>query len=553
MTVWRWATGAVLVSAAVIWSCSGGGSGNVSVPIDPNDPRLDAGITPTIDAGTDIDAGTTDAGTTDGGTDGGPTTDGGTVWVPPPPVPFPSPAPADWAFYGPQNGGPHDVLGVSADQGGNIWVAGGEDGLFLLRAGATTFERFTMDDGLRPYGYMKDGSDPVGPKFLKVISVAGGPANTVFVGYEGRNRNLADDCEGNWDGPHPDPSIYKSGDADRVTVDASGKLTVVHYDIFSGPGVVGNEPAGREKLCHVVRIVWNAATNDLWFGGNHGYAWGDPNYAGNKTCNGQLGCSGLREHGHPAFNGVNAAGGCCDFVTGDYRGVAVDPATGDVWFGGINRTTKLHWGVVTGSTKASRFDTADFFTEARDTGTVTTPPRPLPPCPDAPCYLANRIDVWPDIMGEVRFDNSVQRLVEYDPTRAEQEPKDNVSAIAAMPDGSAYIGSGVLGLRRLGANGVLISDETSRLFAPTVGGLAYDKKDGSVWVGIKFAGGVNRLAPTGSSGDQRYSRNIFGSVLENMGIEDVQIDASGPTRKVLFGFRQNPKGPAGFVAVYSGN
>src|SRR5438105_12237360 len=230
MGFWRWSAGVVLVGAAVIWSCgkgtdsNQGSGGNVVSPPD-------AGNTPPPPPPPP-----------DGGTDGG--TDGGSafIFVPPPPVDFPSPAPAGWAFYGPQNGGPHDVFGVSADQGGNIWVAGGEDGLFLMRAGTTTFTRFTMDDGLRPYGYMPDGSDPFGPKFLKVISVAGGPANTVFVGYEGMPG-----CEGNWDGKNPDPSNYKSGDADRVTVDAAGKLSVVHYDIFSGPGVIGGEPRGREK------------------------------------------------------------------------------------------------------------------------------------------------------------------------------------------------------------------------------------------------------------------------------------------------------------------
>src|SRR4051812_3845722 len=195
-----------------------------------------------------------------------------------------------------------------------------------------------MADGLRPYGYLPDGSDPVGPKFLKVIAVTGGPAGTVFVGYEG-----LPDCEGAWDkeANRPGPNgpglayVYKSGDADRVALDPAGKLKVVHYDIFSGPGIVGAEPEGREKLCSVYRIVWNAATNDLWFGGNHGFAWGDPNFAGNPTCNGDTSCSGVVEHAHPAFNGTRADGSCCDFITEDYRGVAVDPATGDVWFGGV--------------------------------------------------------------------------------------------------------------------------------------------------------------------------------------------------------------------------
>src|SRR5438093_872932 len=83
------------------------------------------------------------------------------------------------------------------------------------RAGAARFERFTMADGLRPYGYMPDGSVPPGDKYLKVISVSGAWAGTVFAGYEGKPPGPgALGCEDNWDGPKPDPAIYKSGDAD---------------------------------------------------------------------------------------------------------------------------------------------------------------------------------------------------------------------------------------------------------------------------------------------------------------------------------------------------
>src|SRR5437870_1371317 len=67
-------------------------------------------------------------------------------------------------------------------------------------------------------------------------------------------------CEDEWDrlGDNhagTDPSIYKSGDADRVVLNGGG-INVAHYDIFSGPGIVSSEQAGREKLCSVYRIVW---------------------------------------------------------------------------------------------------------------------------------------------------------------------------------------------------------------------------------------------------------------------------------------------------------
>jgi len=126
---------------------------------------------------------------------------------------------------------------------GGLLVSVREEGLFLLRAGSSTFERFTMADGLRPYGYMADGSDPPGVwRHLEVISVAGGPAGTVFVGYEG-----LPGCAYAFETYNFDPAyryLWKSGDADRVTLNGAG-ITVAHYDISSGPGVVAAE---RQRL-----------------------------------------------------------------------------------------------------------------------------------------------------------------------------------------------------------------------------------------------------------------------------------------------------------------
>jgi hypothetical protein len=348
-------------------------------------------------------------------------------------------------------------------------------------------------------------------------------------------------CENNWDGKTPDASNYKSGDADRVTVDAAGKLSVVHYDIFSGPGLIGGEPRGREKLCTIFRIVWNPATNDVWFGGNHGFAWGDGTYAGNPKCNGQWACSGLAEHSHPAINGPSN-----QYLTGDYRGIAIDPVTNDVWFGGLIRTTRFHWGAFPNASGANRFYGAALYTEGFNDN--LNPPA-CPSSQTTPCYIHNRIDVWQDALGEGSFPPPQSRT------------DDLIFGIAAAGDSSVYIGSGYLGLRRLDAFGSLISDETARLASARrdasgnviggfVGALTKDPKDGSLWVGNRFAGGVDRLNAPG--GDQRFAINTFGGTLANMGIEDVQIDASGPTRKVLFGFRQSST-VAGFIAVYSGN
>src|SRR6266478_3740955 len=107
-------------------------------------------------------------------------------------------------------------------------------------------------------------------------------------------------CEGAWDtaANRPTPTnpglayMYKSGDADKVTLTPTG-IDVAHYDIFSGPGLVKNEPEGREKLCTILRIVYDGKGGNLWYGGNHGFAWGDPDHTASPTCNGAPACSGV--------------------------------------------------------------------------------------------------------------------------------------------------------------------------------------------------------------------------------------------------------------------
>ncbi|HEX9573322.1 MAG TPA: hypothetical protein VF994_04455 [Myxococcales bacterium] len=538
MKWWR-AAGAVAVGAAVVvWACGGAGSGDLGPGRDGGPPPTDGG---------DPDAGHPDAGPPDAGPDAGPPDagppdagppdagppDGG--FVPPPAIPFPT-VPG-WSFLGPQHGGPHDVFQVSADQGGNIWVAGGVDGLFLLRPGATKFERFTIADGLHPYGYLTGkqadarkvpAGTPADPSpslsATPVIAVEGGPPGVVFVGYQGKPG-----CEDNWDNAGRDPAIYKSGDADRVTLKPDGTLSVVHYDIFSGLDVVRDEPEGREKLCSIFRIVWNPSTNDLWFGGNHGFAWGNPNYAGDPTCDGQFACSGNIEHSHPAVNGANRV-----YLTGDYRGVAPDPVTGDVWFGGLNRTTRFHWNAFTGTT-VERFFGAQNLTEGYND--VLDPPK----CPSAagtPCYINNRIDLWPDAKEEGFFPGPLDRT------------DDVIFAMAAQGDGTVYVGSGYLGLKQLNANGTTAKDLTSSISSSSVGALALDPSDQSLWVGNRYGRGIDRLR---GAAKQAYALDVFGN-LANSGIEDIQFMGSGAARKVLVGFRQDTvHNVPGFVAIYSGN
>jgi len=456
-------------------------------------------------------------------------------------VVIPPPTTAGWEFFGVNEGGPSTVYGVTADEGGNIWVAGGEQGLFLLKPGATHFQQFTMADGLRPFGYLPDGTNVPEPHYLKVISVAGGPAGTVFVGYEGLPGTGNDHCENNWDGPSPNPSRYKSGDADKVTLLPDGTLNVVHYDIFSGPGVVRDEPQGREKLCSILRIAYDKRTQSVWFGGNHGFARGDALFEGNPACNGQLSCGGLIEHVHPALNAYVYSHPAEDrhtypnepskwrvrgaLLTDSYYGVAVDPS-GDAWFGGSDRSTRFRYISSSGDMSKPNYWRAQTLTEAKESAW-------------------NRFDIWTDAVGEPQV------------PRPEQRTQDNVSSIAVTSDGSVWVGSFARGLARMTREG-----EVQRRYAQElvdgkgyVSSVAADPLDDSVWAGAAWGMGISRVK---NNTIMHYNHTVFGLDLAMSRVSDIQVDTSGAKRRVLVAFMGYQRGEdkrwvAGTIGIFSGD
>jgi len=426
----------------------------------------------------------------------------------------------DWTFFGAAQGVPKRVLGVSADAGGNIWVAGGEEGLFVLQKGQTRLRRFTMADGLRPYGYMPDGSAPPGTKYLNVLSVAGGPPGVAFVGYRGKKpASGMPPCEDEWDsayhaGRTPDASIYKSGDADRVTLTGSG-IQVAHYDLSTGPHRVLDEPRGREKLCDILRIAYDSRTQSVWFGANHGFARGQADFTGYSCAPGTWdhGCAGVMEHVHPALNGWNAAGTEIEFLTDAYYGISV-AANGDVWFGGANRSTRFRYG-----TNGDDYWKAQSQTE--DGG-----------------YVSNRIDIWPDAVGEPNIPTQAQRV------------DDHVSGMAVMGDQSVWVGSFTRGLALLDASGHRLRVLTTELVdgEGRVSAVAADPRDGSVWAGASWGEGLSRVR-----GGQviLYGESVLPEAVHWLEVTDIQVDRSGGTRRMLIAFDGTPK-RHGVIGVYTG-
>ncbi|MDC0711248.1 DNRLRE domain-containing protein [Stigmatella sp. ncwal1] len=439
------------------------------------------------------------------------TVDGGTT---------PPPSGGDWTFYSAAQGVPRYVYGVSADAGGNLWVAGGEEGLFVLQKGQTQFRRFTMADGLRPYGYMLDGSAPSGVKYLKVISVAGGPAGVAFVGYEGKQpASGMPTCEDEWDqayyaGRTPDASVYKSGDADRVTLTSTG-IQVVHYDLSTGPNKVAAEPRGREKVCNIWRIAYDENTQSVWFGGNHGFAWGRANFPGYSCAPGtwDYSCAGVMEHVHPAINAWNTDGTKLVLLTDAYWGVSV-ASNGDVWFGGANRSTRFRYG-----TNGNNYWTAQ--SQSEDSA-----------------YAWNRYDIWPDAVSEPT-----------PPTRA-QRVDDHVSGMAVMSDQSVWVGSFTRGLAQLDASGQRLRTLSTELADKTgyVGAVAADPRDNSVWAGMRWGGGLSRIH---GSTVVNYGSGVIPDNLIWVPVQDIQVDRSTSPRRVLIGFQGTDSVP-GTIGVYTG-
>ena len=418
-TGWWWVPLAVAVLSVA--ACSSGGSNPddlIPVHTPPTIDNLPDGGTNVIerDGGTGggDDGGTTggeDGGTGgDGGTDGG----GGTVG----PISFPTLS--GWQFFGPQHGGPREVHGVTADGAGNIWVAGGLDGLYLLTPGADEYKRFTHADGL-------SGHNGVG---FAVISVSGGPGDTVYVGYKGLESGGFDEADPMW--------MQKTGDADKVVWNGA-TLSVTHYDISSPPGMYAQYPQGREKVRHVFRLEYDPKTQNVWFGGNHGVGLYEHK---SKT---------VWEHQHAHINGYkesaakDPSGASYTMLSGDWWGIGVDP-DGNFWMGGGHRVARIRYASEGGQFWAS---------------------------------VDPAIDVWPD--------------AQKDDARPENRTDDLISDLMITPSGDVWVGSINNGLARIDGSTFAVSHiSRSQLADPAVTALERDPRDGSVWVGHLW-GGLTRI------------------------------------------------------------
>lgn len=396
------------VAALALAACSNKNADDL-VPVHPP-PTIDN----LPDGGTNVierDGGTggEDGGT--GGEDGG--TDGGGE-------PISLPTLDGWQFFGPQHGGPREVHGVTGDGAGNIWVAGGRDGLFLLTPGADTFTRFTHADGL-------SGHNGIG---FDVISVSGGPGGTVYVGYKGLESGGNDELDPMW--------MQKTGDADKVVWNGA-TLSVTHYDISSPPGMYAQYPEGREKVRHIYRLQYDPRTQNVWFGGNHGTAL----YEHARSI--------VWEHQHADIWGykesasVDPSGASATMLSGDWWGIGVDPS-GNFWMGGGHRVARINYASEGNQFWATVSPIIDVWPDAE-----TTNARPEMRTDDLVRALAITPsgDIWvgSDHNGLARIDGG-SFTVSYIPGSNLADPA--VTALHVDPrDGSLWVGHLWGGLTRI--------------------------------------------------------------------------------------------------------
>jgi hypothetical protein len=452
-----------------------------------------------------------------------------------------------WTFWSTDQGLSRNVEDVSADEAGNVYVAGG-DAVYAKRRDEQVFHRFDAvnagltkncyDVGVPPDMNLaafraaiegKTHPNAPGPAILcPVVSVAGGAPGVAAVGFRGLGTD--GDYDGDW--------ATDSGGMDMVKFDATtSKLTRVRHVLIATPphhicGVTGAEvfvsggscpdvtdpiwAGGRRKLRQVLRIAINHDVNspmygDVWMGGTHATfaalinnaasrGWvdltadqPDPKWADAKD---------VWEHDHPGIAGAHG-----EFLTGEAHALSIDPQTGRPWGSngvrtgwmegyGPNVSSKLWW-----------------------IGPTASPPaKPW-------------IDLWPDSGDPLGPTN------------------DNVMSLSHCPDRSVWVGSYGHGLAHLDAGGGVIAyvdlpDPARR--ENKVSAVACDPSDGSVWIGL------------GNGGIMRLNNGRF-TTLDTAGLPDftnqppysIQIDRWVSPRIVYFAHVAGARSGGG-VSAYDG-
>jgi hypothetical protein len=418
---------------------------------------------------------------------------------------------AGWTYYGSGQGLSGDVHDVSADEGGNVYVAGG-DALYAKGPSDGQFRRFdAANAGLtRNCNDKSEIMNPFPPKpfyLCPVISVAGAAPGRAVVGLKGLDQSA--DLGSTW--------IFKTGGADVVSFDGhAGTLSRVrHVEIGSPPHIVCgangevnsgtcSSPTdywwvwGRRLLRQVFRITVNhdkstAMYGDTWFAGNHGtFAVLLANAASRGWTDRTAGfdpeqwadAKDVWEHMHPSITSSTGA-----FLLGESWALSIDPRSGTPWGSNTIRTAYV---VGYGPDLSGR--------NWWDMG---------------PATKSAFYDLWPDSGDEWAG-----------PTN------DHVRAMSHCADGTLWIASTTHGLAKIDPSGAVSYPPLPDPAVNTgVSAIACDPSDGSIWMGL-VQGGVLRLR-----GDTYEAADPAGAPgFAHHPVASIQVDAWSTPRVVYFAY-----------------
>jgi hypothetical protein len=449
--------------------------------------------------------------------------------TPPPPAPPPPAGPkppivsGDFTYWSADQGLTRDVMDVSADEGGNVYVAA-SDALFVRARADRDFRR--VDPGAAGItSNCWDEADiqnehPSGPPHVcPIISVAGAASGKAVIGFKGVG--IDEDHDASW--------ALDSGGADVISFDGSAVSRDRHVRVASPPGVVcerwADPPAnttcgpgdftfaeGRRKMRQIQRIVVNhdrrhdLSYGDVYMGGTHGslailvahpqqrgwhdYTKGDPRWADTRY---------VWEHHHPAPPSTDGR-----FLSGEAWAIALDPIHGVPWYANQFRIARL----------------AQY---------------PLQRAPDGRQWWGDQDPPSPHLAIWAAADP--------------QDPnvRDNVYSMSFCDDGTLWIASAGHGLARLATDGSISEVHLPSVYGDNALAAACDPSDQSVWVGFGW-GGFGRYKDgkwwvVGADAPTFAFRNP---------VLSIQIDRWTTPRIVHIATHSSPTFGPGGVTVYAG-
>jgi hypothetical protein len=469
----------------------------------------------------------------------------------PTPTPTPTPTPAqvkpplvtgDYAFYGTDQGLTDTIYDVSADEGGNVYVAGGA-AVFAKTLAAQDFARFDastsgLTKNCHDPSQIANATPPDGAAMCPIISVAGSAAGKAIIGFHGVGTD--GDLDADW--------AIDSGGADVVTFDGTTMTRARHVFIASPPHTAcerwADPPAntvcgetyigsiwdvGRRKLRQVNRIVVNhdrtrsLSYGDVYMGGTHASltilvanpdarGWidylalsdkgtSDPKWQDSK---------GIWEHHHPAIDSPSGA-----FLTGSAYAIALDPVNNTPWYANAIRIASLQ----------------GYAIDSHPTWHM---------------WWGDQVPALPHLW-----------IWQQEGSQTDASLRDNVSSMSFCADGTLWVGSDNHGLARVSLDRSRLNDTTAgydirRIPTPDATGgamaVACDT-DGSLWVGFSW-GGFGRLK-NGSWTNMSFLLQGVPKFVLNP-VRSIQIDRWSGTRRVYLAHLPSIRNGPGGVTIYSG-